>query len=93
MNLKNHTVGLAVGGLVGVQHLVWSLLVGLGLAERWINFVLGLHFVRLGVSIEPFRLGKAILLILVSFVIGYIMGWIFAALWNWVAKRKKNLIL
>ena len=46
------------------------------------DFILSLHFVKFTYELEPLALGKAALLLLVTFVVGYVGGWIIAAVWN-----------
>lgn len=85
--LNNNTTGLAVGGVVAVWHLVWSLLVALGLAQAWVDWALDLHFLNNPYIVGSFDPTKAVVLIVVTFVVGYLFGWVFAYLWNWLWKK------
>jgi len=51
------------------------------------DFILSLHFVKFTYELAPLAPGRAVLLILVTFVVGYVGGWIFAAVWNKVMAR------
>ncbi|OGR86551.1 MAG: hypothetical protein A3A86_01470 [Elusimicrobia bacterium RIFCSPLOWO2_01_FULL_60_11] len=80
--ISAHKVGLALGGLFGIGHVVWALMVLAGLAKTLLDWILGLHFLNLQYSIDPFSLGNAALLVVVTAVIGYLVGYVFGWLWN-----------
>jgi hypothetical protein len=86
--LTPHKVGLALGGLAGLIHLIWSILVGAGWAQPFLNWILRLHMIQPYATILPFSLGTAVALIVVTTVIGYIVGNILATIWNMVHKMK-----
>lgn len=78
---KNKT-GLAIGFFLGFVHLIWGVLVALGIAQVLLDFILKVHMISLPMTVGPFSLTKAIVLIIVTFVIGYIFGWLVAFFWN-----------
>lgn len=80
--IRPHRAGLILGALLGGMHLAWSLLVAAGWAQTVMDFILWLHFIKLTYAIENFNIGTALLLIVVTASIGYIVGWVFAVLWN-----------
>jgi hypothetical protein len=82
MNINPHKSGLALGSVVGGLHLVWSLLVLVGWAQPLINFIYWAHMVVPPIQIAPFSLTAAILLIIITAVIGYIVGRVFGMVWN-----------
>jgi len=82
MKLNNNVVGLALGGLIALAHLTWSLLVMVGWAGWWINFVLGLHFLNNPFIVNPFSWGTMLMLVVVTGIVGYVLGWVFAWVWN-----------
>ncbi len=82
---KNKT-GLALGLFVGLVHLVWSLLILVGWAGPLLNFIYTMHSISVPITILPFDLGRSIGLILLTGFIGYIVGNIFASIWNKVHK-------
>lgn len=86
MQLNQHKTGLALGALLGLWHLLWALLVAIGWAQPLMDFMFRIHFVQLSHSIAPFGFGRAVLLVFIAFVVGYIVGSVFAALWNWLHK-------
>jgi hypothetical protein len=88
VKLNKNTVGLTLGGLVALMHLVWSLTVMFGWAESWLSFVFGLHFLDNPFVLKDFSVGIALTLIIITGIIGYIMGWIFATIWNTLHKEQ-----
>lgn len=82
MQISKNKTGLTFGFLISFMHLIWSLLVAFGLAQMLVNFVLNMHMIGLPIFIMPFSLAKALVLIIITFVIGYIFGWLMAYFWN-----------
>jgi len=82
-------VGLLLGGLMALWHLVWSTLVFLGFAKVLLNWILWLHFINIQVTIGPFDLLRAVLLILITFIVGFVVGWVSAWLWNVLIKKAR----
>ena len=76
--------GLALGGLVGGIHLVWSLLVVLNWAQWLVNFSQWAHMISVPVVVKSFDLTAAITVIVVAAVVGYVVGYAFARIWNQV---------
>lgn len=74
--------GSALGALVGGLHFVWSVFVALGWAQPIIDFAFMLHMVKPVFVVEPFSLTRAVALIAVTAVIGYVVGSLFARVWN-----------
>ena len=80
LNVK-HT-SLTVGSFAALLHLVWSLFVALGLAQGLINWRLGMHFVNLQLAILPFDAVNAVMLVVLAFIGGSIVGAVLATIWN-----------
>ena len=74
--------GLVLAALFGGWHFLWSLLVAFGVAQPLIDFLFWIHFIKPVYIIEPFALGRAAILVLITAAIGYVTGFAFAALWN-----------
>ena len=87
--VSSHKVGLVVGSMLAIWHAVWSILVATGLAKPLYDWTLGLHFITLQYSINPFDWGHAITLVIVTYVIGYIVGSVLGWLWNWAHRTGK----
>jgi hypothetical protein len=75
-------VGLVLGIVLGGWHLCWSLLVALGWAQPVIDFVFWMHFIKPIYVIEPFEIVRAAILILITACIGFVIGSVFAWVWN-----------
>lgn len=82
--VSKNKLGIVVGGFVGLCHLGWSLLVAVGVAQALTNFVFRLHFIQPPYVIAPFRTDLAVALIVITAIVGYVMGWVLAAIWNWL---------
>ncbi len=83
MNLINpNKVGLACGAMMGAWHCVWAFLVFLGFAQMIYDFILWAHMIHLPLTIGPFELKAALMLILMTTIIGYVFGYIGAGIWN-----------
>lgn len=78
--------GIIVGFFVGFWHFLWSLLVGIGIAQALLDWIYGLHFLNNPFQVSPFNLLTAIFLIIVTSIIGFIGGYFFAFLWNKFAR-------
>ncbi len=83
--LHAHKVGVALGGLLAAAHLVWSVLVALGLGQAWVDWVFRMHFMTPLLVVGPFAPLTALGLIIMAGIMGYIMGFVFANIWNVVA--------
>jgi hypothetical protein len=76
---------IAVGSVVGLWHLVWVTLVGIGWAKPVMDFILRLHFIDLNYTLAPYSTATAASLVLLTFTIGALFGLIFALVWNWLS--------
>lgn len=74
--------GLSFGVFLGGLHLVWSLLVLTGLAQQYLDFIFTLHMLKPVMIVDDFNLVLTIALVLVTGILGYLMGYCFAAIWN-----------
>ena len=75
---------VAAGSVVGLWHLIWATLVGIGWARPVIDFILELHFIELKYALAPYSTTTAMTLVLLTFTIGALFGLIFAVVWNWL---------
>ena len=74
--------GSVLGLVLGGWHLCWSILVALGWAQPVVNFVFWMHFIKPIYVIEPFEIGRAVVLTLVTAAAGFVFGFLFALIWN-----------
>lgn len=75
---------MAVGSVIGLWHLIWVTLVGVGWAKPVMDFILQLHFIKLQYALAPYAATTAGELVLLTFAIGATFGFIFAVIWNWL---------
>jgi hypothetical protein len=85
-NISVGKSGLVLGIVLGGYHLCWSALVALGWAQPVIDFVFWMHFIKPIFVIEPFATGKAIILLFVTAGVGFVIGSVFALVWNLLHK-------
>jgi hypothetical protein len=79
--------GLVLSAVIGLWHLSWSLLVALGWAQSFVDFIFWIHFVKPVYVVETFNPGRAAILVAVTAAIGFVIGSVFAVLWNWVHRQ------
>ncbi len=84
--LNTKKTGLALGAFVGLGHLVWSILVFLGWGQGFLNFIFGLHSLTTPVTVVGFDLMRSVWLVVVTSIVGYVFGFVFAYIWNKVHK-------
>jgi hypothetical protein len=80
--LNKNKTGLALGAYFVVLSLIWVIAVALGWAQPFINWVCKIKFVQPVYTIAPFDWGTAVILLIFSAVLGYILGWVLATIWN-----------
>lgn len=81
-NLNKNKVGLTFATFFGVVHLVWAILVAIGWAQLFMDFIFRIHMIKPVVVINDFSLGLSVTLIVVTAVIGYVAGYILSVVWN-----------
>lgn len=81
-SLNNNSVGLTLGSFLGFIHVIWIVLVWTGVAQFFLDFVFSLHSIRVSFIVTDFDAITSVTLVMITFVVGYIFGWIFSAFWN-----------
>ncbi len=81
-NINPRKVGFTLGAFAGLVHVVWSLLVFLGFAQPFVDFIFRMHFIKPLYLIGEFNLMTAIELVAITSIIGSIVGYVFAVIWN-----------
>lgn len=79
-----HKVGLLFGALMGGFHLVWSILVFFGVAQAIYDFIFWAHMIHLAFIVGPFDISAAVVLVLMTAVMGYVVGYIGAKIWSYL---------
>ena len=74
--------GVTFGALLGGCHLCWTLLVALGWAQPFIDFVFWMHFIQPVFVIRPFSLPAAAALIVFTSIAGFVIAFVSAVIWD-----------
>jgi NADH:ubiquinone oxidoreductase subunit 6 (subunit J) len=77
---------MVLGFFLGGAHFLWAILVAIGWGQVLLNFIFWLHMLSNPYQVAAFDFTAALLLVVVTFGVGYVVGWIFASLWNKVHK-------
>lgn len=75
-------VGIVFAVLLGGIHLLWSVLIALGVAQSFYDFVLWAHMIHLPLVVGPFDMTASVVLVLMTAVMGYLVGNVGARVWN-----------
>ena len=86
---NKNLAGLTTGIFAAALHALWAVLVLLGVGQTYLDWIFPLHFVGNVYSVMSFSLGTAAILVVLAFVGGYVLGWLFTALWNALATQVK----
>ena len=82
--LNKNKIGLTLGIFAALCHLVWLIAVAIGI-QKFLDWILLLHSIQLDLTLTSVVLLNAVLLIVIAFIGGYIVGYVFAAIrriWN-----------
>lgn len=88
MKLKVGATAMVFGVVVALMHTIWMIMVFLGVGQMYMDWIFGLHLLNNPFRVMPFNLMTAIWLIVFTFVVGYVLGWVFAFVWNRLHKGK-----
>lgn len=85
--LNKNSTGVAVGFVISGMHFLWSMMVLLGVGQMFMDFIFWAHMIHMQMIIGPFEFTAFATLLIVTFISGYIMGWLFAYVWNWLHEK------
>ena len=86
--LNRNKAGLILGTFSALMHVIWSVLVAVGIAQPLVDLISTLHFFgKSDIVIQSFNFGTALMLIIMTFIVGYLIGNIFAAVVNFYNKK------
>lgn len=80
-----HRLGKTLALFAGLAHLVWIIFIWIGAAGPWLDFVYGMHAIKLDgatMTVQSMPILGAIFLLALALVIGYIIGWVVGAIWE-----------
>lgn len=89
--INANKLGLIVGFFLALVHLVWALTVAITpiSLQKFLDWIFKLHFLEPILKLTAFNIMNAIWLVILTFVIGYILGWVLALIHNCVSKKCK----
>ena len=87
--LNKNSAGLSLGIILVLVHLLWFIIILLGLAQPLLSWIVESHFVKINIEIAQFNFITATLTLIRAFIGGYIIGWLFAFIYNKLAGGKK----
>ncbi len=78
--------GLIAGLCLSSLHLSWIVLILLGWAQPLMDFIFKLHMLNSPFQVQPFSIGLAVSLVIITFVIGAFYGLVFVLIKSLMAK-------
>ena len=81
-HIDPNRLGIVAAVMLTAWHGVWLVLVASGQAQRVADFVLRMHGMKSEVVVGPFEPGMAVLLLVSTAALGYVVGAAGAGLWN-----------
>jgi hypothetical protein len=75
-------LGFVFGSLVAIVHIGWVAMVAAGLGQVLADFVFRIHFIAPIYQVQPFDLGRALILVAVAFSGAFVMAALGGAIWN-----------
>jgi len=89
--LNPNKTGLVFGTLIGAWHAIWAAFIALGWAQAIVDFFFWVHMIKPVYVVGSFSFSIALLLIAVTGAIGYVGGFVLAAVWNWLHREPHQL--
>jgi len=89
--MSKNKLGLVVGLFVSLIHFVWSIAVAISPSgvQSLMNWIFKLHHLNIPVTVvSPFVFMNAVILVVITFFMGYVFGWVLAALFNLMHKKE-----
>lgn len=88
--MEKNKIGLTLGYFLAAIHLIWALAVWIipTQLQKGINWMFELHGIQPYWIITSITVINAILLVVVTFIAGYVLGGVFAWLHNLANKKK-----
>jgi hypothetical protein len=82
--MNKNKIGLTLGYLLAGIHLIWAILIASipNAVQTFFNWIFKIHGLAPVIQITYMTLANAILLVITTFVIGYILGWLFACVFS-----------
>jgi hypothetical protein len=82
MKVSPVRAGVVFGLFLAFFHTAWAGLVAAGLAQKLMDFIFWAHFIAPPYLIQPFEIGQAFILIVITFLAGLTFGVVSGSFWN-----------
>ena len=91
IEMNKNKAGLVGGIFLGAAHLVWALAIAISpsLMQSLLDFIFRVHFISNGWQLSAFNFVEAVFLVVITFLVGYIIGWLFALVVELTYKKKR----
>jgi len=88
--LDKNKIGLSLGLVISGIHALWALAVAVVPAglQSVLDFIFRMHFIEPIYKLTAFNIVNALMLIVMTFCVGYVVGWAFAYVHILVHKKK-----
>ncbi|MFA6131452.1 MAG: hypothetical protein WC702_00070 [Patescibacteria group bacterium] len=87
MKKNRNILGFTLGLFLSSLHFIWLLLVAFGVAKPIMDWILMLHHINFQYTIAQFNFGYAAFLVVFTFVVGFVSGWIIGLFWSLMPKK------
>jgi hypothetical protein len=87
MKFKANQIGLTVGVSIALLHLIWNVLIYFKVAQVFLNWIYLMHSMNNPFKVMAFNLTRALTLIGFTFIVGYVVGYIFTLVWNRLVRK------
>ena len=85
-NSLSQRLGLTLGSFAALLHAAWSVLVWLGFAQLWADFAMRMHGFEPMMHVTGLTLLRAVCLVGLAFVIGYVVGAVLGMIYEKMGK-------
>lgn len=87
--LNKNKVGLALGSFSALIHALWSLAIAISRdqVQKGVDLIVRLHSLNLPVRLIDATWKHSIGLVVINFIMVFVAGWIFAAIYNRVSAK------
>ncbi|MBA3859481.1 MAG: hypothetical protein C0507_21465 [Cyanobacteria bacterium PR.3.49] len=89
--LNGMRTGITVAAVTAVWHAGWLVLVATNTAQHVSDALFRLHFIEPPYLVSPFHLDIALTLLVISSFGGFLIGYLFALIWNSLFLRKRRI--
>lgn len=88
--ISRNRAALTVGLFIALLHAIWAIVVAIAPSamQGYLNWIFPMHFINNVFLIMPFNILNAIILVIMAFIGGYVFGWLFACIWDWLVLKK-----